>query len=254
MLMCKDEFLQCMKWDHKPGFITNFRDGYFCQQHPLTKQYGRNVFWVTLYYDDFVSVNPIGGAAGANKVFAVYWAPTDLAPELRSRTSNMRLLMLAPKEMLQKGRGLKKLLRPLITELNTLARHGVDLPNGQNIKVGVAALVGDNEGHCFIGGFKKGYRHETLHPCRLCHITGAQMQIPGFEADPWTIEDYNAVVEKLPNPDKIMRPAKKHLPLTHECPFNAVHNMHAVHCFPPDMMHDVEGMLHGLFIILYIVL
>ena len=186
-----------------PGRIASFADGPFCKKAEAEAGDQRTL-WLTMFYDDFSPVQALSAAGTTQKMFAIYWQPTELAPELASKRENVRLMLLAPKRALKYAVTLHQLMEPLIEEMNEVLTNGIILgeggPNQEHVRVRVAGWCGDNEAVRFLFGHKPSF-HKGLHLCHLCHVTADDIQdIRNNESEnlrEWTREEYDEQVGKI---------------------------------------------------------
>ncbi|CAN7945760.1 unnamed protein product, partial [Ixodes hexagonus] len=114
---------------------TSYQQGLLAGDHRCT-------IFLLLYTDELELNNPLGPAAGKNKILLVYFSILNIHPRHRSKLSSMHLLLIAPYSIVVEF-GLEALLEPLIKDLNFLMTHGLKMP-GQIFRVSVVAVVGDN--------------------------------------------------------------------------------------------------------------
>lgn len=165
------------KRENNNGVLFDVMDGYIYKNNPLFKS-SQNSLGLILFQDSFEIVNPLGSARKKYKLVGVYFTLVNFNPSYRSNIDNIQLLILC-RETDLKFFGQEKVFSQLITDLQILETHGVNI-NNVNFKGTVSAVVGDNLGSHMIGGFLESFKSEYF--CRYCLVTQKE-----FEKTPYKL-------------------------------------------------------------------
>ncbi|CAG9787096.1 unnamed protein product [Diatraea saccharalis] len=149
--------------------IQNIVQGSEWQKKVSTHQ-GQIVLPLAIYFDDFEVGNPLGSHAGIHKLGAAYVSILSLPPHYTSKLRNIFLALLFHSSD-RSTFGNKMSFKPLISELNYLKHHGIQINVPRysgKILFDVAVLLGDNLGIHTITGFSESF--SSNFPCRVCKI------------------------------------------------------------------------------------
>ena len=154
------------------------------------------------FYSDGVEVtNPLGAAKGKHKITQIFYSLLQIPREQRSQVDRMQLVMIYKDKMVKKH-GLKKLLKPLISDLKDLeAGIFVDYPVRRMAQLGVLAYSGDNLESHQIGGFSMCFSSKDI--CRMCHCQHKDLaeRMHDLEGDSkhkyWNKREYDQICDKL---------------------------------------------------------
>ncbi|CAH0721225.1 unnamed protein product, partial [Brenthis ino] len=165
-IQCYNEYLASSNSD----IIQNIVQG-SVWQNKLNSFNGKIVLPLALYFDDYELDNPLGSHAGVHKLGAVYISVLCLPPKYLSKLRNIFLALLFHSSDRQKF-GNRLTFAPVISELNFLSQHGIELnfPNELPLKVyfELAVILGDNLGIHSLIGFSESFSGNF--PCRICKI------------------------------------------------------------------------------------
>lgn len=138
------------------------------QTRGIQLQDNERLYPLILFQDDFEVGNPLGSHATIHKLGAVYfWLPC-LPKRIASQLSYIFVTLLYHSSDL-KNFGNERIFREVISDLNNLSLHGVNVEvDGVqfNLKFRLAAITGDNLGLHTILGFSESFM--ANHPCRVC--------------------------------------------------------------------------------------
>jgi phosphopantetheine adenylyltransferase len=145
--------------------LRDFYDGSFYTEHFDSG----DVLQLILYQDDFEIVNPLGSAKTIHKITAIYYSVGNIAPEYRSNTDHMQLVLLC-KTSDFKYFGASRILTPLYLELKYLETTKIWLANFlPEMYCKVVAFLGDHLGHHTLAGLSTSFSHGEV--CQYCRAT-----------------------------------------------------------------------------------
>lgn len=150
-------------------------------------------FFFILYQDAFGVANPLGLSRAAQKMLAVYYTLVNLPGFIRSQVDPQQLVLLCYEKDV-KCFGTEAVFSRLVHDLKTLEKEGI-LFSGQQYKVCLAFVAGDNLGSHFLGGFIEHFSSGT-NICRYCDITMNAFKKGQLEGNIRTVESYNFVVQQ----------------------------------------------------------
>ncbi|XP_031789144.1 uncharacterized protein LOC116418192 [Nasonia vitripennis] len=130
-----------------------------------------NTVQLSFYQDAFEVCNPLGASKSKFKLIGVYVTLLNLPAFLRSKTDNIKLIMLCNNNFVTKF-GWKKILRNLLLDLHTLENEGINITiNSEHMKFtgSIAACIGDNLGNHSIGGYVENFSSAQFI-CQYCEI------------------------------------------------------------------------------------
>lgn len=161
----------------------------------------------------------------------MYFTLGNLRPFPRFKIDSKFLLMLI-RESVFKEIGAEKCLEKAMSELRSLETEGIDFM-GENIKVVVEFMLGDNLGQHMIGSFS------TKYMCRFCDITKtAFLNDPSSTNPQRTVQNYNRCVMGARLTGKICKGVKA------SCVLNGLQYFHATSHLPPCLAHGLfEGVV-----------
>ena len=197
---------------------------------------------IGLYIDDFEVVNPLGTARKKHKLCAIYWTLANLAPKYRSCLHAIQLAVLC-KATVIKEKGYREVLQPLIKDLVSLEEHGVYIEKlGTSVKGTVLYVAADNLAAHSLAGFQESFSGHRV--CRFCMASKEEIQDFEVSSGYFTLrnkEDHDRHVQDVMQDSSKAQEygVKRECILTENlCYF------HAVHGYPPDILHDfLEGIV-----------
>lgn len=202
----------------------------------VRKEFPNNqiVFPLTLYFDDFEALNPLGSHAGCYKIGSVYFSLPSVPPEYASRLENIFLSLIFYSGDRQQF-GNKKTFNVIIKELKFLETTGINITTDKgevvNVKFCLIALTGDNLGVHTLLGFNESF--SSNYYCRFCISPKNAMRSE-------TVENREVLRRKENYEEHV---AKK-LGIKESCLWNKLANFHVYDNLCCDVMHDMfEGVL-----------
>ena len=154
----------------------------------------KNTVQIGFYQDEFQLCNPLGASKSKFKMVGIYMILLNLPPFLRSKTDNIKLLMLVNNKYVDKF-GWEKILRNLISDLHVLENEGVNIViNSEimNFTGGIVASTGDNLGNHSIGGYVEHFSSPATYICQYCEVTLKEFRVNPFNIKPLrTITNYD---------------------------------------------------------------
>ena len=198
--------------------------------------------YLTLYIDEWESVNPLGTSRKIHKITSIYWVFSVLDPKLRSQLHVMQLACLARHSDV-KYFGYSKILHPLLRDLSFLEQKGVCIDAlGENVRGAVVAVVADNLSAHSLGGFVESFGQNVTHPCRFCVATSEAMQdcaLSVYDFKRRNPADHACHVREAEDTQKIIFGVKRASTLqTYLTMFDITRSL------PPDVSHDLlEGIV-----------
>ena len=196
---------------------------------------------MALFQDGFDVCNPLGSSKCKFKLIGIYMTLLNLPPFLRSKTDNIKLVLLCREKYIVKY-GWKEILKVLMKDLKYLETHGITVQYGNETKTFKGTLVvmfGDNLGSHQIGGFTGNFSNST-HFCRYCETSFAE-----FHRNPLkrktlrTVENYRECTREAAKKRKIIKGVKEN---------SALNGLQYYHVskpgLPPCIAHDLfEGIV-----------
>jgi len=212
--------------------ISDYVDGtlYKSENHP------KKEIHLHLYQDSFnPEINVLGSAKNKCKVLAMYFTLGNLRPFLRSKIDSKFLMMLIRESVFNEV-GTEECLERAMSELKSLETEGIDFL-GENVKVVVEFMLGDNLGQHLIGGFIQSF--STKYMCRFCDTTKTRfLNDPASTKPQRTVEDYDRCVMRAQLTGEICKGVKT------SCVLNGLQYFHATSHLPPCLAHDMfEGVV-----------
>lgn len=222
------------------GHLRDFRDGSLFRSNELFSR-DSNALQLFLYYDEFEVVNPLGSHTRKHKIGAFYYVLGNLHPEKRSALYVIQLALLCRYQDL-KYFGVSKILHALLHDARLLETDGI-VVDQERFYGTIAALIGDNLGSHFLGGFTTCFSGgPNSRICRFCMATRDRIQksFNPLDYEERTVENYSnqaALVADNPELSKIYG-------IQSDSAFNVLKYFHVARGLPPDIMHDLlEGVV-----------
>jgi hypothetical protein len=220
--------------------LQDYSDAELCKSNSFM-QSNPKCLKLILFQDAFEIVNPLGSAKSKHKLVGVYMTLANFYPQSRSKISHIQLVQLM-KEKDLKFFGASKVFSHILKDLQQLEEHGVELPGHEFLKVVVVAIVGDNLGSHYIGGFSENFSCGEYF-CRFCDIArsdfhnsclavGSARTAASYEADLKSVNDSNGCIDSCHG-------------IKQASPFNMLTHYHvAMPGLPPCLGHDLfEGVV-----------
>ena len=240
MVMCNEEVSNYVKNEKEStdDIIRSFRDAESFRKNKFLKKYP-HALRLLLYYDEFLTNNPLGSKTHGNKIGGLYMIIQNLPPHLRHWRGNVHVVAFCYDADVKKY-GISSILEPLMFDLLKLESeygHEVIINDQQvSLRATLVGFCGDTlAAHQVLGFLGPG----ANKLCRLCTITRQQLQSKSFiEGLERTEASYAADVEKvLQNPDLSTETG-----IREECRLNGSVSFHCIKNFILDFMHDfLEG-------------
>lgn len=223
-----------------PTVLQDYSDAELCRKNSFLQSNPKCIKLI-IFQDAFEVVNPLGSAKSKHKLVGVYMTLANLYPQSRSKISHIQLVQLV-KEKSMKKFGANKVFARLIMDLKQLEETGLQVPGHGCFKVILIAVVGDNLGSHFIGGFCENFSTGEYF-CRFCDITRSQFQnsclsIGNERSTSSYAADLQCVVDSNGSMDS-------HHGIKRSSPFNVLAHYHvAMPGLPPCLGHDLfEGVV-----------
>ncbi|XP_071943870.1 uncharacterized protein [Antedon mediterranea] len=210
-----------------------FKDNIFFTENPTALQ-------IIIFQDAFEVVNPLASARTKHKVLGMYLTLGNIDPRCRSQIDPMQLVLLCKEKYINKF-GDDKVFARLIADLKVLEKNGVTLANGNVVKGAIAAIVGDNLGSHFIGGFCESFN--TEYYCRYCNKTKTQIREGFANKEQWqyrTPDSYTRALNMLEQEN-----VQSYEGIKRDSVFNTLSYFHVANpSLPPCLGHDIfEGVV-----------
>jgi hypothetical protein len=145
------------------GMLRGVRDGAAYAENTFFQK-NKEAFTIELYSDAVELSNPLGASKGKHKIVNVYFSLSELPKGINSKTENKFLVLSAKNSDLKTYR--QDIYKPLLDDLKKL-EAGV-VVNGQVVKAGLIAHLGDNLEAHIVAGMKQSFSGGYV--CRQCHI------------------------------------------------------------------------------------
>ena len=221
----------------KTNCYTDFRDGSVFLKNPFfSKCSNFPKLQVILYQDSFEVVNPIGHSKKKHKMLGVYFTLGNIYPSNRCTVNSIQLCMLV-KERFVNIETSPIIFKPLLDDLKTLESVGIDLGFSENILGSVIAILGDNLGSNWLGGFVTNFGSSS-HFCRHCRVHRSDFHVNPLKcAEIRTVASYQEAIS-------LSTGMSNYLGIKHSSIFNELNHFHVVGGLPPCVAHDIfEGVL-----------
>ena len=222
----------------EPNILQSYRDGSYYREQTAEHNDGGIVIDVTLYNDDFETVNPLGSKKGKHKLLGVYMSIISLPAKYQSRLENIVLVALCKSAYVSKY-GLNAVLEPIVTDLEYLFTNGleVDIDNVFHgyVKPKLFQAVGDNLALNTVLGFTTSFSANYF--CRFCKTKKVDTH-QQVEEDETSLRTQNSI------DDDIARANLSDTGLHRSSKLNNLTYYHVADNLAPDIMHDFhEGLL-----------
>ena len=223
--------------------MRDYCDGQQFKTHPLFST-NLKAIQISLFFDEFEVVNPLGSKRGIHKIGAFYYTLKNFHPRLNSSLRNIHLLALCNCLDLKKY-GFDPILAPFVSELRKLeSEEGakIVLPDSsvKTIHGTLAQVCGDNLGMNALLGFVESF--VANKPCRICsgHKDDFQNHFVGEHFVLRDTDSHNVhVQESLDNTAAVSVSGVKR-----GCILNTLRYFHVTKNVAPDIMHDMlEGVI-----------
>jgi hypothetical protein len=153
----------------------------------------------------FEVVNPLGSARTKHKLLGIYFTLANLPAHYRSAIDQIQLVALCRENDVKVRTGLDKVLARIVNDIKQLETHGL-VVNGVCYKGSLFAVLGDNLGSHFIGGFTENFSTSEYF-CRFCHtrreefhenpyIVGSSRSPLSYDNDAQAMANYQAQLDK----------------------------------------------------------
>ena len=244
-VMCEDKSVQ-RHWvpvcndggSNQVNQLHDIQDGKVFKQNAFF-QSNPNALQILLFQDSFEIVNPLGSARCKHKVLGIYYTLGNIDPRCRSQVDAMQLIMLC-KEKSIKEFGPEAVLSTLVKDLQQLESQGISVHGGEVVKGTILAIIGDNLGSHYIGGFCESFC--ANYYCRYCLRSKSEIA----EGPPY-IEGLYRTKETYTNSLQVLQEGDTdHVEgIKFDSIFNALSFYHVVNPgLPPCLGHDLfEGVV-----------
>jgi len=223
------------------GIYGSFVDGSAYRKHASND--GLHLH-LTLYTDEWETVNPLGTSRKIHKCTAFYWLFTNLESKYRSASHIVQLACMGRYNDVKQF-GYDRYLYPLLRDLSFLETAGVYIEAlGDSIKGSVTAVVADNLAAHALGGFLESFGPNVKYPCRFCTASSDDIQNVETSLSEFTRRtplEHNLHVKTLtenPSVGSVFGVKK-------DCEMHKyLQDFHATTSLPPDISHDLlEGIV-----------
>ena len=218
--------------------VRGYKDGILFKTNKLFSSTNHSL-QLMLYQDAFEVVNPLGSAKTVHKLLAVYYVLGNLHPYNRSRVNSMQLVLLCEERHVNQT-NMDVLVQPLLDDLHVLETEGVAINGCQNICGSVCAIIGDNLGSNWLGGYITNFSTGDYN-CRYCVARKSDFSTNSRTSRPLrTVDMYNACVRSRENSNQTHVQGIKF-----SSPFNSLLYYHVCNPgLPPCIAHDLfEGVV-----------
>ena len=221
--------------------LRDYTDGNFWKLQNICHE---NFIRIHLYTDELEICNPLGSKKMVHKICAFYFFVGNIEVKHRSTLSNIHLALLCKYSVVKKY-GYKRILEPLINDINILENEGIILDIegiNRHLYGSVMTMSGDNLSSHAIGGFSMSFSSGRV--CRHCMISHISLSNASSEND--------VIIRTRTNHQYHVRSIKKDADLKavygvkDECALTGLAYFDAISGLPPDAMHDI---LEGLMVV-----
>jgi len=223
------------------GMYQSFLDGSLYSNH---RQDDSLHLHISLYTDEWETVNPLGTSRKVHKVSAFYWIFTMLEQKYSSVLHVTQLACMA-RHVDVKEFGLSKFLHPLLSDLSFLETNGVYIEAlGASVKGSVTAVIADNLSAHALGGFNESFGPNVGYPCRFCTAHADEIQSVELSVCDFTrrsVEEHNMHI----NAKKSDPGINSVFGVKNDCILHSyLKSFHAATSLPPCLAHDLlEGIV-----------
>lgn len=129
-----------------PGLYKRFCCGSIFNQSEFFKE-NPNAIQLLLAIDEFEPCSALKSKAGVHKITAIYMKILNFPFEYTSRLENIYLVALCcSKDLKHDNANLNNILEIIVSEVNILQKHGIELSNGNIVKGTLTGFCFDNAG------------------------------------------------------------------------------------------------------------
>lgn len=222
------------------GKIRSFLDGTKYKSFDFFKD-NPNALRITLYFDEFEAVNPLGSKVGIHKVGGFYYSIQNFPIWINSKLKNIFLMGLAFADDIKKY-GMDQIIKPFIEDLKILESENGFVTcdaSGESlvIRATLGVVTGDTAGMHDLFGFM-GAGSDFF--CRQCLISRENFHISNVKGIERTCRQHAELLTKLKqNPN-----LKPHYGVKLSSMFNHLRFFNVTENFVWDIMHDLfEGVI-----------
>ena len=151
-----------------PGNYSSYFDGSLYKSRKPEPE--SPYIYITLYSDDWESVNPLGTSKKVHKINSVYWTFTNLDQKYKSAVHVTSLACMAKSaDISDPDFGWGVYLQQLLKDLKFLENCGIYVDAlGSTLKGSIAVIVADNLGAHSLGGFVQSFGPNVQYMCHFC--------------------------------------------------------------------------------------
>lgn len=198
----------------------------------------KNALQIQIFYDDFEVLNPLGSKTKIHKIGAIYFTIRNLPTEILSSLNNIHLLALFYVADITQEIPFKKILKPIIKDLQLLEIEGI-VVDKEIIKGTLVSLSYDNLGANTILGFVQCFR--AIYYCRFCTQDSSNCRNITIE-DESALRNYDQYKLIFENNRNIITNPKSSSGIKEYCVLNDLLQFNMFDNPSVDIMHDVlEG-------------
>ncbi|KAJ8681795.1 hypothetical protein QAD02_017587 [Eretmocerus hayati] len=190
---------------------------------------------IILFQDAFNVCCPLGAAKTQYKIIGIYMMLGNLPPHMRSKTNNIKLVMLCPEKHVNTF-GWDEILSRLVIDLKTLETDGISFSASgtiMNRKGTLTSMTGDNLGSHDVGRFTRNFS-TVQYFSRYCESTLQELRqnfhIAGKMRTP---ESYDANAAEAVVTGKMVKGVNSNSKL------NELDFYHVIPGLPPCIAHDI---------------
>lgn len=218
----------------------SIRDGVYFQKNPFLSSCEELKISVTLYIDDFELCNPLGTSRKKHKLCSIYWIVNNLGPGSHSALTAIYLAVLCKSNHV-KTYGYRRILEPLLSDLQTLEEQGIYVAKlGTFVKGTVHSVIADNLAAHALAGFVESFSGHYI--CRFCTAEKEEIQSTDVYSGAFSLrtrEIHEAHLKTAQETGKSCCGVKQACPLTEHLSY-----FHVSTGYPPDIVHDLfEGIV-----------
>ena len=199
------------------------------------------VLQLLAFQDAFETVNPLGSSKTKFKVVAFYFDSANLPPFLRSKTENLKLILLCREKYINIY-GWETILKRVMSDLRILETEGVTVSiNGEtrNYLGTLLVMLGDSLESHQIGVFTENFNTSNSF-CRFCEILKSYLKSGNYNMNNLrNPENYARCAETAKKKNAMVKGIKRNLVL------NELEHYHVCNPgLPPCAAHDLfEGVV-----------
>lgn len=205
--------------ESKADIFEDYQDGSLHKKRKLN--HPENSIDLHIFTDEFTPTKDLSSVANKYKILGMYYTIGNLPSHIRAKLDCKRLIMLVPDSKSMFSDFKLGLFKVVVKELMKLQREGITFM-GENVKVRLRFLLGDNKGQHEIGGFIQSFSSEYF--CRYCSMSKTEINAEPWKVGPMrtpeSIEEYSQLVPADRATYKgVARPEWS-------CPFNKLEDFH----------------------------